>query len=80
MELIAQAKREAEEKEAARLAEEARIKAEADKREQDRSHRTSIFEEIMRNLISESGIDRAQARAVVVAIAGSKIPHTKIIF
>lgn len=80
LELIAQAKREAEEKEAARLAEEARIKAEADKREQDRSHRTSIFEEIMRNLISESGIDRAQARAVVVAIAGSKIPHTKIIF
>ncbi|MEG1213545.1 MAG: hypothetical protein RSE29_20725, partial [Leclercia sp.] len=70
-------KREAEEKEAARLAEEKRIADEAAARAADVEHRRAINAAAVQALIDQ-GIPDDWAKACVVAIARGKVPATTI--
>lgn len=71
-------KRDAEAKEAARLAEEKRIADEKAKREADQNHRKAIGTEIVNALLANVKIDRVQAIQVLTALKDGKIPHTAI--
>nr|WP_318385082.1 hypothetical protein [uncultured Enterobacter sp.] len=71
-------RREAEAKEAARLAEEKRIADEAAAREADVKHRKAIGTEIVNALTSHTSITRDQAIEVLTALKDGLIPRTKI--
>lgn len=71
------AQQEAERKDRERLAEQARIKAEDDRRAADREHRKAINNAALAALV-ENGIDAEAARKVVVLIASDSIPHISI--
>lgn len=71
-------KREAEQKEAARLAEEKRIADETAKREADVKHRKVVGTDIVNALTSNTSITREQAIEVLTALKDNLIPRTKI--
>ncbi|MGG5836092.1 hypothetical protein [Huaxiibacter chinensis] len=71
-------RREAEAKEAARLAEEKRIADEAAKREADVKHRKVIGTEIVSSLLGHTSLTREQAIEVLTALKDGLVPHTKI--
>ncbi|WP_275183645.1 hypothetical protein [Citrobacter freundii] len=71
-------KREAEAKEAARLAEEKRISDEKAKREADVKHRKAIGADIVKSLTENSSITREQAIEVLTALMNGLVPHTNI--
>lgn len=71
------AKAEADAKEAARLAEERRIKAEEDARAADREHRKSVNNKALKALVDE-GIDAEAAKKVITLIASGVIPAVSI--
>lgn len=71
-------RREAEAKEAARLAEEKRIADEAAAREADVKHRKAVGTEIVNALTSHTSITRDQAIEVLAALKDGLIPRTKI--
>lgn len=71
-------RREAEAKEAARLAEEKRISDETAKREADVKHRKAVGTDIVNALISQTSITREQAIEVLTALKDGLVPHTKI--
>ncbi len=70
--------REAKQKEDARLAEEKRIKDEADKRAADVAHRKIIGTAVVNALTEHAGLTREQAIETLKALMESKIPHTSI--
>lgn len=59
------------------MAEQARIKAEEDRRAADRDHRKAINNASLAALV-ENGIDADVAKKVVVLIASDSIPHISI--
>ncbi|QXZ19112.1 hypothetical protein [Lelliottia amnigena] len=71
-------RREAEAKEAARLAEEKRIADETAKREADVKHRKAVGTDIVNALTSQTSITREQAIEVLTALKDGLVPHTKI--
>lgn len=71
-------KREAEQKEAARLAEEKRIADEKAAREADVKHRKAIGTDIVKALTDNSSITREQAIEVLTALMNGLVPHTNI--
>ena len=71
-------RREAEAKEAARIAEEKRIADEAVAREADVKHRKAVGTEIVNALTSNTSITRDQAIEVLAALKDGLIPRTKI--
>lgn len=71
-------RREAEAKEAARLAEEKRISDETAKREADVKHRKAVGTDIVNALTSHTSITREQAIEVLTALKDGLVPHTKI--
>lgn len=71
-------RREAEAKEAARLAEERRIADETAKREADVKHRKAVGTDIVNALTSQTSITREQAIEVLTALKDGLVPHTKI--
>jgi colicin import membrane protein len=58
------------------VAEAARKEEEA--READKEHRKRINNAILKSIIAESGVSDEQGKAIIVAIAGGKIPNVKI--
>ena len=73
-------KREAAEKEAARLAEEKRIADEQAKREADVKHRKAVGTDIVNALLANAKIDRVQAIQILTALKDGLIPHTRITY
>lgn len=71
-------RREAEAKEAARLAEEKRIAEETAKREADVKHRKTVGTEIVNALTANTSISREQAIEVLTVLKDGLIPRTKI--
>lgn len=71
-------KREAEAKEAARLAEEKRIADEKAKREADVKHRKTVGTEIVNALTANTSISRDQAIEVLKALMDGLVPRTQI--
>ncbi|UJD93690.1 hypothetical protein FS593_04965 [Lelliottia amnigena] len=71
-------RREAEAKEAARLAEERRIADETAKREADVKHRKAVGTDIVNALTSQTSITREQAIEVLTSLKDGLVPHTKI--
>ncbi|WP_248891010.1 hypothetical protein [Citrobacter freundii] len=71
-------KREAESKEAARLAEEKRIADEKAKREADVKHRKAVGTEIVNALTANTSISRDQAIEVLKALMDGLVPRTQI--
>lgn len=71
-------RREAEAKEAARLAEAKRIADETAKREADVKHRKAVGTDIVNALTSQTSITREQAIEVLTALKDGLVPHTKI--
>lgn len=71
-------KREAEQKEAARLAEEKRIADEKAKREADVKHRKAIGTDIVNALTANTSISREQAIEVLTAMMNGLVPHNNI--
>lgn len=70
--------REAEAKEAARLAEEQRIADETAKREADVKHRKVVGTEIVNALLANTSLNRDQAIEVLTALKDGLVPRTKI--
>lgn len=71
-------RREAEAKEASRLAEEKRIADETAKREADVKHRKAVGTGIVNALTANTSITREQAIEVLTALKDGLVPHTKI--
>lgn len=71
-------KREAEAKEAARLAEEKRIADETAKREADLKHRKAVGTDIVNALTVNTSLTREQAIEVLTALKDGLVPRTKI--
>ncbi|NDO80141.1 hypothetical protein CJP72_04935 [Citrobacter sp. NCU1] len=71
-------RREAEAKEAARLAEEKRIADETAKREADVKHRKIVGTDIVNALTANTSITREQAIEVLTALKDGLVPHAKI--
>jgi len=71
-------RREAEAKEAARLAEEKRIADEKAKREADVKHRKAVGTDIVNALTANTSITREQAIEVLTALKDGLVPRTKI--
>ncbi|HGK4602833.1 TPA: hypothetical protein ACJ2UI_003482 [Yersinia enterocolitica] len=71
-------KREVQQKEDARLAEEKRIADEAAARAANEAHRKTVGTAVVNGLIEHAGLTREQAIATLCAIKDSKIPHTNI--
>lgn len=71
-------RREAEAKEAARLAEAKRVADETAKREADVKHRKAVGTDIVNALTSQTNITREQAIEVLTALRDGLVPHTKI--
>lgn len=71
-------RREAEAKEAARLAEEKRIADETAKREADVKHRKTVGTEIVTALLAKTSLTREQAIEVLTVLKDGLIPRTKI--
>ncbi|HGP0866673.1 TPA: hypothetical protein ACLFOW_004347 [Yersinia enterocolitica] len=71
-------KREAKQKEDARLAEEKRVADEAAARAANEAHRKTVGTAVVNGLIEHAGLTREQAIATLCAIKDSKIPHTNI--
>ncbi len=71
-------RREAEAKEAARIAEEKRIADEAAAREADVKHRKAVGTEIVNALLESTSLNRVQAIEVLTALKDGLIPRTKI--
>lgn len=71
-------KREAEQKEAARLAEDKRIADEKAKREADVKHRKAIGTDIVNALTANTSISREQAIEVLTAMMNGLVPHSNI--
>ncbi len=74
---VARIKREAEAKEEARLAEEKRIADENARRAADVEHRRTINRRVIADLVAQ-GIPDEHAKAVLLAIAGGKVPDAQI--
>ena len=74
----ARIKRDAEQKEAARLAEEKRIADEKAKREADVKHRKAIGTDIVNALTANTSISREQAIEVLTAMMNGLVPHSNI--
>lgn len=77
-EAIEAERRKAKQAEQARLAEEQRIKFEADRRQADENHRKRIGAETVTALINVVGLTREQAISTFTAIKDGAVPHTKI--
>ena len=77
-EAIAAEQRKQQEAEQRRLAEEKRIKDEADKRAADVMHRKTIGKSVVNGLIEHAGLSREQAIETLKALMEKKIPHTSI--
>lgn len=71
-------RREAEQREQARLAEEKRMADEQARREADVNHRKAIGTEIVKALLANTSLTRDQAIEVLTAIKDGNIPHTGI--
>ncbi|HHL2824724.1 TPA: hypothetical protein ACQ431_002953 [Citrobacter murliniae] len=71
-------RREAEVKEAARLAEEKRIADETARREADVKHRKAVGTEIVNALLAHTSITRDQAKEVLTALKDGLVPRSKI--
>lgn len=71
-------RRDAEAKEAARLAEAKRVADETAKREADVKHRKAVGTDIVNALTSQTSITREQAIEVLTALKDGLVPHTKI--
>jgi|GEM_PF-1579546 len=72
----AQAQRDREERE--RLEQEARDQAELRRRQEDQEHRRGVNREVVEALVTHAGMEEADARDVVRAIAAGDIPHVEI--
>lgn len=77
-EAIAVEQRKAQEKEAARLAEEKRIADEKAKREADVKHRKAVGTDIVNALTTNTSISREQAIEVLKALMDGLVPRTQI--
>lgn len=77
-EAIATEQRKQQKAEQRRLAEEKRIKDEADKRAADVMHRKTIGKSVVNGLIEHAGLSREQAIETLKALMENKIPHTSI--
>lgn len=73
-------KRETEQKEAARLAEEKRIADEAAKRAANEAHRKAVGTDVVKGLVEHAGLTREQAIATLKALMSNSIPHTSITY
>lgn len=73
----ARIKREADAKEAARLAEEKRVAEENARRAADVEHRRTINRRVIADLVAQ-GIPDEHAKTVLLAIAGGKVPDAQI--
>lgn len=71
-------KRETEQKEAARLAEEKRVADEAAKRAANEAHRKAVGTDVVKGLVEHAGLTREQAIATLKALMSNSIPHTSI--
>ena len=71
-------RREAEQREQARLAEEKRKADEQARREADVKHRKAVGTEIVKALLANTSLTRAQAIEVLTAVKDGRIPHTGI--
>ncbi|NNS07295.1 hypothetical protein [Erwinia sp. JH02] len=71
-------KRETEQKEAARLAEDKRIADEAAKRAANEAHRRAVGTDVVKGLVEHAGLTREQAIATLKALMSNSIPHTSI--
>ncbi|HAT7708528.1 TPA: cell envelope biogenesis protein TolA [Enterobacter roggenkampii] len=72
-------RREAEAKEAARLAEEKRIKDEEDRRAQDKAHRKEVNNKILADLI-KAGASEDVAKSIITAIVKGEVFATRIAY
>lgn len=72
-------RREAEEKEAARLAEEKRIKDEEERRAQDKAHRKEVNNKILADLI-KAGASEDIAKNIITAIVKEEVFATRITY
>lgn len=73
-------KRQTEQKEAARLAEEKRIADEAAKRAANEAHRKAIGTDVVKGLVENAGLTREQAISTLKALMSNSIPHTSITY
>ncbi|QGU87047.1 hypothetical protein [Erwinia sorbitola] len=73
-------KRETEQKEAARLAEEKRVADEAAKRAANEAHRKAVGTDVVKGLMEHAGLNREQAIATLKALMNNSIPHTSITY
>lgn len=73
-------KREAEQKEAARQAEDKRIADEAAKRAANEAHRKAIGTDVVKGLVEHAGLTREQAISTLKALMSNSIPHTSITY
>lgn len=71
-------RREAEQREQARLAEEKRKADEQARREDDVKHRKAVGTEIVKALLANTSLTRDQAIEVLTAVKDGRIPHTGI--
>ncbi|HFN6001365.1 TPA: hypothetical protein ACHFOS_001016, partial [Klebsiella pneumoniae] len=71
-------RREAEQREQARLAEEKRKADEQARREADVKHRKAVGTEIVKALLANTSLTRDQAIEVLTAVKDGRIPHTGI--
>ncbi len=71
-------KRETEQKEAARLAEEKRVADEDAKRAANEAHRKAVGTYVVKGLVEHAGLTREQAIATLKALMSNSIPHTSI--
>ncbi|MBS2790691.1 hypothetical protein [Klebsiella pneumoniae] len=71
-------RREAEQREQARLAEEKRKADEQARREADVKHRKAVGVEVVKALMANTSLTRAQAIEVLTAVKDGRIPHTGI--
>lgn len=71
-------RREAEQREQARLAEEKRKADEQARREADVKHRKAVGTEIVKALLANTSLTREQAIEVLTAVKDGRIPHTGI--
>lgn len=77
-EAIAEEQRKQQEAEQHRVAEEKRLKDEADKRAADVAHRKTIGTAVVNALTEHAGLTREQAIETLKALMDNKIPHTSI--
>ncbi|MCW9157672.1 hypothetical protein N5I54_26500, partial [Klebsiella quasipneumoniae] len=71
-------RREAEQREQARLAEEKRKADEQARREADVRHRKAVGVEVVKALMANTSLTRDQAIEVLTAVKDGRIPHTGI--